>query len=105
MKGVVRLLAMTVLIVMVSAVALPVLAESWDTWYGTNNISVGANIDSTYIRRVQNDLCTAGFSTPVTGVYSRDTAADVRDFQSACGLTANGIVNAATKRALWNASH
>lgn len=105
MKGVVRLLAMTVLIVMVSAVVVPVLAESWDTWYGTGDISVDANIAPKYVQRVQRDLCTAGFSTPVTGVYNGDTAADVRDFQSACGLTANGIVNAATKRALWNASH
>ena len=55
----------------------------------------GATID-----RIQQNLTRAGFSTPVTGVYDRETQAAVAKFQTQKGLSADGTVGAMTLKAL-----
>ena len=100
MKGVVRLLAMTVLIVMVSAIVVPVLAESWQTRYGSNDIVL--NTTGTCVSNIQSDLKKLGYSIVVTSTYNSETITVVKKFQRANGLTASGVFNDSTKIALWN---
>lgn len=100
MKGVVRLLAMTVLIVMVSAVVVPVIAESWQTRYGPGTLEeddVGP-----YVKNLQTDLKRAQCFTAVTGTFDADTVNAVKRFQAQKGLTVDGKAGPATKSALWN---
>jgi Putative peptidoglycan binding domain len=49
---------------------------------------------------LQGDLTLAGFGTPVDGSFGSQTTASVIAFQRAHGLKANGVVNAATAKAL-----
>ena len=51
----------------------------------------GATID-----RIQQNLTHAGFPTPVTGVFDRETQAAVAKFQTRKGLSADGTVGAMT---------
>ena len=101
MKGVVRLLAMIALIAMVSAVAVPVLAESWQTRYGTSTLRMGSN--GTFVRNLQVDLCEVGCSTNTNGSFNENTKNAVMKFQRKMGLSADGVVGNSTKIALWNA--
>ena len=55
----------------------------------------GATID-----RIQQNLTRAGFPTPVTGMYDRETQAAVAKFQTQKGLSADGTVGAMTLKAL-----
>ena len=55
----------------------------------------GATID-----RIQQNLTRAGFSTPVTGMYDRETQAAVAKFQTRKGLSADGTVGSMTLKAL-----
>lgn len=103
MKGVVRLLAMIVLIATIIAVTVPVLAESWQTRYGSAPIQSGAK--GTYVTNMQEDLRDEKYDITVTGTYNQDTVNVVKLFQRDHGLTANGIFNTSTKIALWNERH
>lgn len=103
MKGVVRLLAMIALIAMIGAVAVPVLAESWQTRYGPNDITLNAK--GTFVSNMQEDLRNEKYDITVTGTYNQATVNVVKLFQRDHGLTANGIFNTSTKIALWNERH
>jgi Putative peptidoglycan binding domain/D-alanyl-D-alanine carboxypeptidase len=52
------------------------------------------------INRIQQSLTHAGFPTPVTGVFDRDTQAAVARFQLKKGLSADGVVGPIALRAL-----
>lgn len=100
MKGVVRLLAMIVLIATISAIAVPVIAESWQTRYGSGTLEeddVGP-----YVRNLQTDLRKAQCFTAVTGTFDAGTVNAVKRFQAQKGLTVDGKAGPATKSALWN---
>jgi peptidoglycan hydrolase-like protein with peptidoglycan-binding domain len=101
MKGVVRLLAMIALIAMVSAIAVPVLAESWQTRYGTSTLRMGSS--GTCVTNLQLDLCEMDCSTNINGSFNENTKDAVMKFQRKMGLSADGVVGNSTKIALWNA--
>lgn len=103
MKGVVRLLAMIALIAIVSAVAVPVLAESWQTRYGLKNLVLDDSGD--YVRNLQADLQDLGYSVRVSGSFDTNTEREVKKFQTRKGLNSNGVVGNSTKIALWNEFH
>ncbi len=52
------------------------------------------------IGRIQQNLTQAGFPTPITGVFDRDTQAAVVKFQTKKGLSADGTVGPMTLKAL-----
>ncbi|WP_309739684.1 MULTISPECIES: peptidoglycan-binding protein [unclassified Chamaesiphon] len=52
------------------------------------------------VNRIQQSLTNAGFPTPVTGVFDRDTQATVAKFQLQKGLSADGSVGPMTLKAL-----
>ena len=66
----------------------------------TYNISVSTTGGDTYrsmVRWIQTCLCRYGFGTDIDGVYGYNTAAAVKNFQSANGLSVDGIVGAGTR--------
>jgi peptidoglycan hydrolase-like protein with peptidoglycan-binding domain len=54
------------------------------------------------VRAVQNELTAHDVTTPVTGTFDATTAANLRTFQTASGLTASGSTDADTWKALVN---
>lgn len=71
----------------------------------TYNISITTTGGDTYrsmVRWIQSALTRLGYSTTIDGVFGSNTAAVVKRFQSAYGLSADGIVGAATRTALQN---
>jgi hypothetical protein len=52
------------------------------------------------VRTVQKALAAAGMTAPQSGVYDGGTAAAVAQFQKKNGLSADGVVNAATRQKL-----
>jgi hypothetical protein len=52
------------------------------------------------VTRIQQSLTNAGFATPVTGLFDRQTKDNVIKFQANKGLTADGDVGAMTLKAL-----
>jgi peptidoglycan hydrolase-like protein with peptidoglycan-binding domain len=52
------------------------------------------------VKTLQTDLTQAGYSTPAVGVFGPQTEANVKSFERAYHLQANGIVNAAFVREL-----
>jgi len=103
MKGVIRLLAMIVLIAIISAVAVPVLAESWQTRYGPNTLQRGAK--GIFVENMQMDLQLDGYEISVTGTYDQTSVNAIKAFQADHGLTINGVFNTTTKITLWNRIH
>jgi peptidoglycan hydrolase-like protein with peptidoglycan-binding domain len=71
----------------------------------TYNISISTTGGSTYqsmVKWIQCCLCRYGYSTSIDGVYGYNTAAAVKNFQSANGLTVDGIVGTGTRTCMQN---
>lgn len=71
----------------------------------TYNISVSTTGGDTYrsmVRWIQTCLCRYGFGTDIDGVYGYNTAAAVKNFQSANGLSVDGVVGAGTRGCMQN---
>lgn len=71
----------------------------------TYNISISTTGGATYqsmVRWIQTCLCRYGYSTSIDGVFGYNTAAAVKSFQSANGLSADGIVGAGTRTCMQN---
>ena len=71
----------------------------------TYNISVSTTGGDAYrsmVRWIQTCLCRYGFGTDIDGVFGYNTAAAVKNFQSANGLAADGIVGAGTRGCMQN---
>lgn len=88
---------------MISAVAVPVLAESWQTRYGPGTLE--EDDAGTYVKNLQTDLNDAKYFVAVTGVYDAGTVNAVKSFQAQKGLSVDGKADPATKSALWNTIH
>ena len=72
-----------------------------------NNLKVGASNNADEVRRLQNALISAGYnvgSTGADGIYGKNTAAAVRAYQQANGLTVDGIAGAKTQGALYGSA-
>ena len=54
------------------------------------------------VRYLQRLLTDAGYPTATDGTFGERTEASVKAFQTANGLTADGIANAATQQKLWS---
>ena len=54
------------------------------------------------VRWIQTCLCRYGFGTDIDGVYGYNTAAAVKNFQSANGLSVDGVVGAGTRGCMQN---
>jgi peptidoglycan hydrolase-like protein with peptidoglycan-binding domain len=54
------------------------------------------------VRVLQDYLTRAGYATPIAGVFGPQTLANVKRFQRAHGLTADGVVGPSTVQALRN---
>jgi Putative peptidoglycan binding domain/D-alanyl-D-alanine carboxypeptidase len=67
--------------------------------FGTTTVFRVGDTGAT-INRIQQSLTNAGFPTPVTGVFDRDTQAAVAKFQTKKGLSADGTAGPMTLKAL-----
>lgn len=63
-------------------------------------VTVAQGSSGPAVRAVQSQLTAHGFSTTVDGVFGAGTASSLRAFQSAAGLSADGIAGTATWQAL-----
>lgn len=90
---------------MVCAIAVPAIAESWQTYYGTQPLKQSKTW-SIYVTRLQKDLSIAGYGNmEINGYFGKGTLDAVKQFQSDYKLTVDGVVGDATKKELWNAVH
>jgi peptidoglycan hydrolase-like protein with peptidoglycan-binding domain len=66
----------------------------------SSNVQASANLDSETIENVQASLKDAGHNVSTDGVWGPKTAAALRDFQQANGLTPTGSIDSQTLAAL-----
>lgn len=103
MKHVVRFVSMVLLIVTISAIAVPAFASGWEDRYGTAVLKVNGQYKKTYVQNLQRDLNSVlHCGLTVDGIFGDSTKAAVCKFQRNNGLTVDGIVGDRTKEALWN---
>lgn len=90
---------------MVCAIAVPAIAESWQTYYGTEPLKQSKTW-SIYVTRLQKDLSDTGCGElEIDGYFGEATLKVVKRFQAKHNLTVDGVVGDATKKELWNAVH
>jgi len=87
---------------------------SANIWYQANHRPVEnvANYPTTYYRNhanvkskvlwIQKRLNSAGFYSPATGTFTKQTRKEVEEFQKRHHIAVSGVVNLATWRALWS---
>lgn len=104
MKNLVRFVSMVLLIVTISAIAVPAQASGWEDRYGTAILKVNGQNKKIHVQNLQRDLNSVlNWGLTVDGVFGDSTKAAVCEFQRNKGLTVDGIVGDETKKALWNA--
>ena len=81
-----------------------VSGREWEIYYGTTELRLGSK--NRYVKFLQQDLINLGYlSGTADGKYGSVTRTAVRDFQTAQGLSVDGICGPITKNALYNAAH
>lgn len=104
MKNLVRFAYMFLLIVTISAIAVPALASGWEDRYGPDDLRINGTQDKRYVKNLQSDLNEVlGSLLTVDGIFGTSTQKAVIRFQTIKHLSPDGIVGDATKKALWNA--
>lgn len=92
-------------LLMVCAIAVPAIAESWLTYYGAKDLKQSSS-RSVYVIRLQKDLVLAGCGNlEADGYFGEATLRAVKRFQAKHNLTVDGIAGDATKKELWNTVH
>lgn len=104
MKKFSKVISLVLLVVVISSLFVPALAEGWQTRYGTENLSTSSGT-AVHVKNLQIDLNKYFRFRALTedGVFGKNTKSYVIQFQRKMGITADGIVGSATKSALWNA--
>jgi peptidoglycan hydrolase-like protein with peptidoglycan-binding domain len=105
MKHLKTILALTLVVASVLAIAVPAMAADWSSWYGDEELYTNSGTH-THIMHLQADLnAYGGYGLSVDGYFGQLTKAAVISFQTDTGLTADGRVGPITKSALWSWTH
>lgn len=82
-------------------------APAWQVRYGTATLRYAPNVVNSYVKNLQRDLYSAGYTsvTQADGRYGTITKTAVENFQRNNSLTVDGIAGNQTKQALWNKLH